>query len=74
MSSSSYRISYAEEERRLVLTSDPDFLSRGCPTLFQEDDRMSAFEVAEIVDEVGVAMSQSEVKRAGSVKLVGGWL
>lgn len=67
-------ISYAEEESRLVLTSDPDFLSRGYPTLFQEDDKMSAFEVAKIVDEVGAVMSQSDITEAGSVKLLEAWL
>ena len=61
---------YAARTNRLVLTSDQDFLARGYPTLFQEDDKMSAFEVAEIVDAVAEAMSQSQLMDAGGTKLV----
>lgn len=65
---------YAARTNRLVLTSDQDFLARGYPTLFQEDDKMSAFEVAEIVDAVAEAMSQSQLMDAGGTKLVEDWL
>lgn len=65
---------YAADTGRLVLTSDPDFLSRGYPTLFLEDDKMSAFEVAEIVDAVAETMSQSQLERSGGTKLVEDWL
>lgn len=64
---------YTEETNRLVLTSDQDFLARGYPTLFQEDDEMSAFEVAEIVDAVAEAMSQSQLMQSGGTKLVEDW-
>ena len=65
---------YAEETNRLVLTSDQDFLARDYPTLFQEDDKMSAFKIAEIVDAVAEAMSQSQLMQSGGTKLVEGWL
>ena len=65
---------YAEETNRLVLTSDRDFFTRDYPTLFQEDNEMSAFEVAEIVDAVAEAMSQSQLMQSGGTKLVEGWL
>ena len=65
---------YAEETNRLVLTSDQDFLARGYPTLFQEDDKMSAFKIAEIVDAVAEAMSQSQLMQSDGTKLVEGWL
>ena len=65
---------YAEETNRPILTSDQDFLARGYPTLFQKDDEMSAFEVAEIVDAIAEAMSQSQLMQSGGTKLVGGWL
>ena len=67
-------VEYATETNRLVLTGDDDFLSRGYPTLFQEDGQMSAFELAEIVDAVADAMSQSDLEQAGGTKLVEGWL
>ena len=65
---------YAARTNRLVLTSDQDFLARGYPTIFQEDDKMSAFEVAEIVDVIADAMSQSQLMQAGGAKLVEDWL
>ena len=65
---------YAEETNRLVLTSDQDFLARDYPTLFQEDDKMSAFKIAEIVDAVAEAMSQSQLMQSGGTKLVEDWL
>jgi hypothetical protein len=65
---------YAARTNRLVLTSDQDFLARDYPTLFQEDDKMSAFEVAEIVDAIADAMSQSQLMDAGGAKLVEDWL
>ena len=65
---------YAARTNRLVLTSDQDFLARGYPTLVQEDDKISAFEVAEIVDAIADAMSQSQLMDAGGAKLVEDWL
>ena len=65
---------YAARTNRLVLTSDQDFLARDYPTLFQEDDKMSAFEVAEIVDAIADAMSQSQLMDAGGAKLAEDWL
>ena len=65
---------YAEETNRLVLTSDQDFLARDYPTLFQEDDKMSAFEVAETVDAVAETMSQSQLMQSGGTKLVEDWI
>jgi predicted nuclease of predicted toxin-antitoxin system len=65
---------YAEETNRLVLTSDQDFLARGYPILFQENDKMSAFEVAETVDAVAGTMSQSQLMQSGGTKLVEDWL
>ena len=65
---------HAARTNRLVLTSDQDFLARDYPTLFQEDDKMSAFEVAEIVDAIADAMSQSQLMDAGGAKLVEDWL
>jgi len=67
-------VKYATRTDRLVLTGDDDFLSKGYPTLFQEDGQMSAFRVAEIVDAVADAMSQSDLEEAGGTKLVEGWL
>jgi len=65
---------YAERTGRLILTSDQDFLSRSHPTVFQEDDEMSAFRVASIVDAIGEAMSQSQLEQAGGAKLVEDWV
>lgn len=67
-------VEYATRTDRLVLTGDDDFLSEGYPTLFQENGQMSAFELAEIIDAVADAMSQSDLERAGGTKLVEGWL
>jgi len=67
-------VGYAARTNRLLLTSDDDFLSMGYPTLFQEDDQMSAFGVAAIVDAVASAMSQSDLERTGGTKLVEEWV
>jgi predicted nuclease of predicted toxin-antitoxin system len=67
-------VRHAADTGRLVLTSDPDFLSRDPPTLFLENDKLSAFEVAEIVDAVAAAMSQTQVEAVGGAKLVDDWM
>jgi len=65
---------YAREDDRIVLTADTDFFSENCPLLFQVDDRMSAFRIAEVVDAIAVRFTQEQVDRLGPIKVVDDWV
>lgn len=63
---------YAHVTERVVLTADTDFIATSRPTLFQPNDRLPAFQVAEIVDEISSQIDQSELPN--EVTVVDGWL
>jgi hypothetical protein len=57
---------YASEHRRLVLTSDDD------PFLFLPDDKMSAYDLATVVDEISTHLEQDSL--ASPVFVTREWL
>ncbi|WP_458190271.1 DUF5615 family PIN-like protein [Haladaptatus sp. NG-WS-4] len=68
---------YAKREDRLVLTVDDDFLTEIDETdhagvLFQVDDRLTAHEVASIVDVVATHLDQSDID--GKIHISKNWL
>lgn len=73
-------VPYAERENRLLVTCDDDFLGEHDATgrigvLFQPDDRLPPFEVANIIDAVATHVDQNQVVAGGEAyHLTDDWL